>query len=309
MSNGDASRAPKSRNQILDSFDAFVQREARRTARSPNYILPLFSLFSSADFCCGPPRKPRAVPTDIWRTVCNEYALKRYTPFIPSNLKIAAEECTVFIPKKLTAQWMEMNLFLEQFQTSQRLYQYLMCTVRMNQIAETVVLMNGRNGRRVLLIDIELHDRRRQKLYALCTPNDKTASNVQKWQIVGILTALKLGKLLCIKIESLPRGVRAVSSTFTTVTGMAPKEMKGEIKSAMHKSVQFLQMKCIEIKTRNKKGRERKGKGTSRVLTVDLPTFYEAVQRSFADDAIDVVPIVSMVPAAGKRNMGFRSSM
>ena len=52
-------------------------------------------------------------------------------------------------------------------------------TIRISKVAEAVVVLKGRSGGKVLLIDTELHDHRGQELYALCIPNDVVSSNAQ----------------------------------------------------------------------------------------------------------------------------------
>ena len=54
-------------------------------------------------------------------------------------------------------------------------------TIRISKVTEAVVVLKGRSGGKVLLIDTELHDHRGQELYALCIPNDVVSSKAQKW--------------------------------------------------------------------------------------------------------------------------------
>lgn len=71
-----------------------------------------------------------------------------------------------------------------------------------------------RRDQRVLLINIELHDRQGHELYAVCVPNDVITLKSQPWQLAALMTAANIVNLLGVNVECLPRGVRAVSPKF-----------------------------------------------------------------------------------------------
>ena len=99
----------------------------------------------------------------------------------------------VFIDNKLTERLVASRVIAEQISTPRRLYQYLNWTMRLNKMAQSTLTMEGRNGYRVLLIDVELHDRYGRGLYALCILNDKDAP---KWQLAALMPPIELFKYL-----------------------------------------------------------------------------------------------------------------
>lgn len=111
--------------------------------------------------------------------------LWRQSPFECLNADchpaVFKEKSPVFVARKSTERLVAEQLMVEGFSTAQRLYQYLNWTMRINKVSRTMNLLEGRSGERVLLINTELHDRRRRELYALCIPNDVISPKAQKW--------------------------------------------------------------------------------------------------------------------------------
>ena len=173
----------------------------------------------------------------------------------------------------------------------------------MNQMSQTMIAMEGKNGRKVLLFDVELHDLRGRGLYALCTPKS------DNWQLVDLLTTQQLTNLLGIDLQALPRGVRAVSPQFeeyrmnikssrnTMKSNL--KELKTQILSqdSRSKPVRYVQLKCVRTKSKKHKNARA---DTERVLNVGLSSFYAKVRRALIDDHIDLIPIVSVVAPSSR---------
>ncbi len=85
------------------------------------------------------------------------------------------------ISSKVTAQLVKSGLISERFSSAQRLYQYLNWTTRISAVAGCMAVMEGRNGRRMLLVNTELHDQSGHTLYALSSLNDVVTHRTQKW--------------------------------------------------------------------------------------------------------------------------------
>ena len=167
----------------------------------------------------------------------------------------------------------------------------------MSKVAQTITIMEGRNKRKVLLIDIELHDQRGQRLYALCTPNDVTSPNAQPWQLAHLLNANALTNLLGIDAQSLPRGLRAVSSQFGPYRNIKSnhdvhngnlKAIKQQIVSIDERKnmMRYFRLKCI--RTGNKQEEERE-------LIVTVSALCRCVHSALRDDNVHLIPIVSIV--------------
>jgi hypothetical protein len=210
------------------------------------------------------------------------------------------EKSMVFIANQVTQRLIETHLILEHFPTAQRLYQYLHWTMRMSKVAHAMAQFEGRNGGKVLLIDVELHDHRQQRLYALCTPNDVVTQQTQPWQLANLLTAPQLINMLDIEYQALPRGVRAVSRQFAGYRQFSNLKMfKKQLQKmeSRRKPMRYGHLKSV--KTGNgKKTSTSKGKGARNdddILTVSFSTFYGAVRRALADNQRDLIPIVSII--------------
>ena len=153
------------------------------------------------------------------------------------------------------------------------------------------MVMEGRNGRKVLLFDVELYDPRGQRLYALCTPNISPKPNAQPWCLGALLTADMITKWIDIEYQMLPRGVRAVSSHFEQY-----RKMKGNLKSIKREILEndanqngnrYGHLRCI---------RPKHSKDSAvKVLNVRFSVFYEIVQSALKDENVDLIPIVSIV--------------
>merc|ERR1719445_897964 len=89
----------------------------------------------------------------------------------PCRSPVFKEKSTVFVNGKVTMELARNNALMEHFSASKRLYQYLNWTIRISKVAQTLSLLKGRNGAKVLLVNMELHDRFGRELYALCTLN------------------------------------------------------------------------------------------------------------------------------------------
>jgi len=204
----------------------------------------------------------------------------------------------VFINGKVTARLIRSQLIREDILTARRLYQYLNWTMRISKVAETMTIMEGRTGRKVLLFDVELHDQRGEGLYALCVPNDVQSPNAQQWQLADLLTAHQLTHLLRIDSRELPGGVRAVSSQFEQFRMMESVEdtdrLKGEIMAIDDRlnRLRYYRLKCI--RTGNGK-KSKKWQDEGSVLKVKLSTFYEKVHDALMDENVALIPIVSIV--------------
>merc|ERR1719295_1654112 len=166
----------------------------------------------------------------------------------------------------------------------------------MNKMARTDMMMEGQDGRRVLLIDVELHDQRGQGLYALCTPNDMVKPESQQWQLAHLLTANALTNFLGVDYRALPRGARAVSSQFENHRKlmrdpMGLKQLKKQISKidSRRKPIRYAHLKCVQTGKRR-----RKKKDLAKVMRVSLNTFHNAIRRALVDEAVDLVPIVSI---------------
>merc|ERR1719193_126527 len=181
----------------------------------------------------------------------------------------------------------------------QRLYQYLNWTMRINEMAGTEVIFKGRIGRRVLVIDVELHDLSASRLYALCTPNDVVSDHIEKWQLVGLLTANELGDELKIDQHALPRGVRAISPEFDQLRSSTLQSTKRWIlrRDGQRKRKWYLQIKCVVA------GNVQRGKRKqdTKVLEVSLSEICGAVRSALEDESCCLIPIVTIDSAKKQR--------
>ena len=252
------------------------------------------------------------IPERVWRGVCQHYNARNRGPYrrvnahsdskLSSSMKFK-EKPTVFMNHKVTARLVRSQIILEKIPTAQRLFQYLNWTMRINKMATTTTVLEGRDGAKVLLFDVELHGPRGQRLYALCTPNDVISPNAQPWQLADLWTASQITKMLGIRTEDLPRGVRTVSSQFEqyrTMNGNDDlKRLKRDILALDERQsvMRYHGLKCIRTGNakREKVKSSKSGQPKERVLTVKLSTFYEKVHCALMDETIDLVPIVSIV--------------
>jgi len=234
----------------------------------------------------------------------NHYDCSLYRPFSRLTMDKSTvhqvicqndEKPEVFISGNLTERLIQRQVISEQFSMAQQLYQYLHWTLRINKLAQTSVVMEGRNGRKVVLFDVELHDQHGQTLYALCTPNDMVSRKSQPWQLAHLWTASQLTTWLGITTRCLPRGVRAVSPQFEGYRNLSNlKWLKSKIQDVdlRRKPNQYAQVKCIQ--TGRGQSRQRKQRDGDLVV-VSLSTFYLAVRSALVDDDVDLVPILSII--------------
>lgn len=166
--------------------------------------------------------------------------------------------------------------------------------MRMNICAHTATLLTDRNGQKRLLIDVELHNNRGDKLYAVCCPNE--SDKPEPWQLVDLLTLRQLDFSMKVDTDSLPRGVRECSSQFEQHLMFKGdlSRMKAHILSHGDEGIKLLRH------SRPKYGRKKPGK-KKRYNTrhfgptkwIKQSSFCEAVARSLQDPNIDLIPIVS----------------
>ena len=250
------------------------------------------------------------IPERVWRAVCQHYNARNRAPYRrvnvnndskPSSSMQSRGKSTVFMNHKVTARLVRSQIILEKIPTAQRLFQYLNWTMRIDKMAQTITVMEGRGGAKVLLFDVELHGPRGQRLYALCTPNDVTSPNAQPWQLAHLLTANVLTNLLGIDVESLPHGLRAVSSQFGPYRNIKSnhdvhndvhdgnlKAIKQQIVSIDERKnmMRYFRLKCI--RTGNKQEEERE-------LIVTVSALCRCVHSALRDDNVHLIPIVSIV--------------
>ena len=296
----------KSNQFLLNIF-----RIAQEEGYNPHEIVPLFKSYSSIDFIYGPQSVQKrmdnndsSIPQRIWNRVGDHYNVFLQRPFrVQSNESMYnepvyfKEKSDVFIGSKVTEYLVQRHLILEHFPTARRLYQYLHWTMRISKVAQTMTILEGHNGcntSKVMLFDIELHDHRGQRLYALCTPNDVVMAKVQPWQLVGLLAASELTTALGVDSRALPRGVKATSSQFAyyrdlmATSNLKAQKVKLRQWDARRKPIRYAHLRCIET------GRS-KGNKESKVMTVSLSTFYESVRVAMMDDSIQLIPLVSII--------------
>jgi len=169
-------------------------------------------------------------------------------------------------------------------------------------MARTEAVLEGQNGRRVLLFDVELHDRSGSRLYALCTRNDVVAEHIEKWQLVGLLTAKQLDDELAVDRGALPRGVRSMSPRFEPLRSGKLDDVKRWIlrRDRERKRSRYLQIKCVA--TGN--GQRVKRRQNVNVLIVKLSELHLAVRRALEDENCCLIPIVSIDSAKKQQKRG-----
>ena len=278
-----------------------VYRITQKMGYDARYIATIFQdhAYASTDFILGFGSAPSTVPQGVWQSVHDHYNLCLQRPFYPQIIDkeplIFKEKSDVFIANAVTERLINDQLLLEQFTTTKRLYQYLNWTMRMCKVAHLWTQMEGRNGGKVLLFDVELHDNRRgDGLYALCIPNDVVTHKSQRWQLAGLLTAEQLQYSLGIKHRDLPRGVRAVSDHFGNY-----REDRGNLRN--------LRAKLRAAESRRKVPRyghlksvqtgicKKSRKAPLRELTVKSSVFRAALRRALRSYEVSLIPIVSVV--------------
>ena len=297
-----------SRRHTPNNFLQTVRRIAECDGQDPNQIVPLFRHYTSAQFVYGPPTDwNHQIPEGIWQRVCDHFNAHNQAPYHRLNIvnvpTMFKEKSMVFINGKVTARLIRSQLIREDILTARRLYQYLNWTMRISKVAQTMTMMEGRNGGKVLLFDVELHDERGEGLYALCVPNDVMSPNAQQWQLADLLTGPQLTTLLGIDSRSLPRGVRMASSQFEQFRMMESEEDMDRLKTEIMaiddrlNRLRYYRLKCI--RTGNGK-KSKKWADEESVLKVNLSTFYEKVQDALMDENVDLIPIVSIVSRRNK---------
>ena len=308
-SNNQRSTGRSSRRQTFNKFLQTVRFITECEGYDPNEIVPLFRHYTSAQFVYASPalREWNQIPKTIWQRVCNHFNAYHQAPYhhlnIVSEPTMFKEKSMVFINGKVTARLIRSQLIREDILTARRLYQYLNWTMRISKVAQTMTMMEGRNGGKVLLFDVELHDERGEGLYALCVPNDVMSPNAQQWQLADLLAGPQLTTLLGIDSRALPRGVRTASSQFEQFRMMESAEDMDRLKTEIMaiddrlNRLRYYRLKCI--RTGNGK-KSKKWADEESVLKVNLSTFYEKVQDALMDENVDLIPIVSIVSRRNK---------
>merc|ERR1719433_2467114 len=170
--------------------------------------------------------------------------------------------------------------------------------MRICKMAECLVVLEGRNGRTVLLVNTELHDQRGRELYALCIPNDVISFKAQKWQLADLMTASALIDSLSISQHVLPRGVRAISQQFRCMESLKTAKSRILQRARYCKDIRYLQLKCVETNTggTNKyKAKRRRNRNPQEILEVPLTTLVSLVHDALADDGVELIRIVSII--------------
>jgi len=173
---------------------------------------------------------------------------------------------------------------------TQRLHCYLKRTARLNLFHSTEVTVTRENGHQCLLINVELHNRLGEKLYALCSPRDP--SNPEQWTMERVLTLQDLAAMN-IDIQDKPRGVREVSTAFRqhqadigNMNRMKEKILNGDRRLHLIRNSQ-------STTTFGRKWRTRRS--AQRQKTVNQLVFCQSVRASLQsqDPNTDLIPIVS----------------
>ena len=318
------SRSPTQMEHL--EFQDTVHQICSSNGFDSNKILSRLKRYSPNDFLCGPEylRKPDQIPTKIWSKLCEHFHAAVYRPYHRqmsnpiTNIVHHKQKPEIFIPNKVTERIIRSKLISENISTARRLYQYLNWTMRISKMAQTNVVMEGRSGRRLLLINVELHDQRGQELYAICIPNDMVTPDAPSWKLRYLLTGNELTNLLGVGHKTLPRGVRAVSTQFenyrkmgygATVCpdSMALSVLKAEIckTDSRRKPIRYAHLKCVRTgngkKRRIRKSQKKHRKSEEKVFRVVLSELHEAVRRALRDDAVELVPIVTILSTLDKQ--------
>lgn len=144
------------------------------------------SHLSSAHFCTGSVGDvvKSQLPQYLIDALHEHYDLGRFAPYFSPGAVIKKEErIRVFIPNKMTDKLLSDGVILEDFENSNRFYQYLNWTIRISTIAQCLRVLESskQQGHSVLLIHGEIHDTLGRDLYCLCTTNDVLSHKTQKW--------------------------------------------------------------------------------------------------------------------------------
>jgi len=308
----------------FSKFNDFLQMvgiAAQQEGLNPHHIWPMFKQFSSADFVFGPQYRHchasmQHIPRGVLQRMHLHYNVMWMRPFMLDPMaqiekrSMFKERSMVFVTKKLTEQLITGYL-REKMESVQRLYQYLNWTIRISKVARRLVVLSGQNGHRMrlLVINVELHNKYGDPLYAVCIPNDVTTAKAQPWQLAYLLSAREVVHLLAIDFGMLPEGVRAVSAQFEQFRRIqmhlggrraALRILKAEIAKldSMRKAIRYAHLKCIQ--TGNGK-KNKKGGFPEKVLNDGLTNFYTKVRRALTDDEVELIPIVSIVSRKNKK--------
>lgn len=202
------------RSNRTNTFINFVKRTAEKLGYNADAIAARAKGLSSVDFC-DYIMSTKIMPNDILKELRIRYDIRSKGPFRychnqqHSNYN-DTNSAMVYIPSKLTIKLVANGFIAERFvkmermertevnhkdlleRQTRKLYQYLNWTMRINNKAQTMVLLEGGNAYKVLLINTELHDQRGNALYALCIDNDVVSSKAQRWYLVHVDCAKNL---------------------------------------------------------------------------------------------------------------------
>ena len=160
-----------------------IQDVAHSEGYDQDEILPLFKNLSSADFICGEPEESNktAIPKAVWQRVCSFYLAASHSPYRPRAVQVSLRKHAVFIKSAINRRIARSGIVSEPIDGGRRFAYYLNETLRINALANAVVEVMGSNERKLLLIDVELHDHHQHKLYALCSPSDVVGDTSRPW--------------------------------------------------------------------------------------------------------------------------------
>jgi len=297
-----------------NAFHQVVARIALDEGYDPQHTVSLLKSYSSAEFLCGaPPIWDGYIPESVWQRVCCYFNAQTHCPYrkviLAENKTFYKAKSTVFIGNKFTEKCIRDRVIAEHIPTAQRLYQYLNWTVRINKVEQSNLLLEGRNGSKIMIINTELHDHRGQSLYALCVPNDAVGGKTQKWQLAAFLTAYDVVECLKIDSNDLPRGVREICSQFEEYRAIqSDPRLLGIIKVQINtwdtrrKPARYGHMKCIQTGSGHKGKKHQSAE--DRELLIGLSSFCTKVRRALDCPFTKVVPILSIFSKKnGKRRV------
>jgi len=245
--------------------------------------------------------QPRCNPQHlniVWQALSAQYNLCSAAPFKPSSTPapVSRERTLVYIAKRLTQDIVDSRQLREEptLSTTARLYQYLNWTIRLSKLSGFLQILESRSGRRILLINSELHCRHTHEvLFMLCVPNDFESVKSQKWQFVRLVTARDIRQFArC----PLPRGVRADSYQFEAHR-FGELATKAQLLSSRIAPHQYGQLKGVQ--TQKNRQREQESR---KVLTLTASEVRQAVHCALqsADPRHSLISTVSIL--SGKQS-------
>merc|ERR1712150_317796 len=158
----------------------------------------------------------------------------------------------------------------------------------------------------VMVVNVELHDKRGDALYAICVANCPERAELKPWFMNSLMTTPKITNLLGISSGDLPHGARAVSTQFEqyrTIKGNLQALKSQILANSSRKSMnRYVRLKCIRTTHGKGGGKSQRGNGKkAKEFVVGLRIFYEAVRTALGDPKVELIPIVSI--KSGKRRI------